>query len=98
MKLIGLIGWVFLGFLNLICYIIVSPVLAPLELYRWSKNTQWRKVVKVNDRCFFVNALNKRSYGEIKAISDDGLRVRIERQDMGSKSSGWHDIKYLKIV
>ena len=94
MKLINLL----LALLNLIFYVIASPVLVPLEIYKWSKNKKWRKNVKVGDECFFINLLQKRSYGKVTAISEDKVKARVERKDFGSSSSGWYEIDGLRIV
>lgn len=73
------------------------PVLIPLEIHKWSKNRNWRKNVKVGDRCFFINLLEKRSYGNVAAISEDKLKARVERKNFGSSSSGWYEIDSLRV-
>ena len=98
MKLVKLIFVLFNVLLNVIYYIVSSPVLIPFGIYKCSKNRKWRKNIKVGDRCFFINSIEERSYGDVTAISDDKLRARVEMKDFGSRSVGWYEIDCLMII
>lgn len=98
MKLIHLLIVVFNILFNIIFYIIASPFFIPFEIYKWYKNKKWRKNIKVGDRCFYINFLEKRSYGYVADISENKLKARIERKSLMGSSSDWHQINDLKIV
>jgi hypothetical protein len=98
MKLINLIIGLFNVLLNIVYYLVASPVLIPLEIYKWSKNRKWRKNVNVDDKCFYINIMGTRSYGKVTAISEDKLKARVERREHGSYSSGWYEIDGLRVV
>lgn len=91
MKLLALL-LALLGFLlDAVYYIICSPYLIPRHFYRRHVNREWRKNVKVGDRCYFYNILGTRSYFTIERISEDGKKVLCSTGGVAM----WNDIKDL---
>ncbi len=92
MKLIKLI-FALLGIIfDLVYYIIASPVIVPVSIYKWHRNKVWRKNVKVGDRCFFINGLSKRTYGEVTGLSGNRAGLKM------NNASGWYDINILRKI
>lgn len=62
---------------------------------RWYfRQWRWRKSPKVDDNAFFYNLGGGITTGKVKAISEDGTKVRLET----SNSSGWYEPKSLRYL
>ena len=72
MKLIHLIAGIF----NVIFYIVASPVLIPLEIWKYYQNHKWRKNIKVGDECFFINFFGAQQNGVIKEVDKENKTAR----------------------
>jgi hypothetical protein len=82
----------------IVYYIIASPVLTTIQIYKWNKNRKWRKNVKVGDYCFFKNVFGIKMYGYVATLSNDAKSVRVESIGFVSCTYRWHNIDHLSIV
>jgi hypothetical protein len=92
MKLLNL----FLALLNLVYYIIISPVYLPYKLHKYYNTKKWRRNPKVGDKCYFINMFGSKTIGYIDRI--DNGKVLFKTKSLNSSSSQWIEVSELNAI
>ena len=92
MKLLQL----FLALLNLVYYIIISPVYIPYELHKYYRNKKWRENPQIGDACYFVNILGGKTVGYIDEVDNES--VLFKTKSFRSASYQWMDVSELNVL
>ena len=65
-------------------------------LFKKYKNKKWRKEAKVDDKCYFINVFNTKTWGWIDRIENE--KVLFKTKNLDSSSSQWIDIGELNAL
>lgn len=80
--------------MNIVFYIIISPVYVPYLLYKWRINIKWRRSAKVGDKCYFNNILDTKTRCTIEMVKKNKTEVMVKALGF-SYSTQWIELSDL---